>query len=72
MKPNLTRVEAAKYLTDELGLPTTKGTLQKLATVGGGPPYALFGNKTIYTPTNLSRWAAAKITPPKRSTSETA
>jgi hypothetical protein len=72
MKPHLTRVEAAKYLTDELGLPTTKGTLQKLATVGGGPPYDLYGNKSIYKPSNLNRWAEEKMTAPKRSTSESA
>ena len=33
----LTRPEAAQHLT-ERGLPITKNTLQKMATVGGGPP----------------------------------
>jgi hypothetical protein len=65
----LTRREAAKYLT-ERGLPTTFSTLQKLACTGGGPLYQLYGNKTVYLPENLDGWAAAKMTPLRRSTSE--
>lgn len=41
-KPLVTRAECAELLTDE-GYPTTKGTLQKLASVGGGPEYQIFG-----------------------------
>ena len=66
----LTRPEAAKHLT-ERGLPISKGTLQKMATVGGGPPYQEFGNRAVYTPSNLDSWAAQKLTAPKHSTSET-
>jgi hypothetical protein len=39
----LTRAEAARYLTEVRGLPTTKGTLQKKATTGGGPDYDIYG-----------------------------
>lgn len=66
----LTRPEAAKHLT-ERGLLITKNTLQKMATTGGGPPYQLFGNRTVYTPNNLDNWAEQKLTAPKRSTSDT-
>jgi hypothetical protein len=69
-KKFLTRVEASRYLTEVRGLPTAKGTLQKLATVGGGPPYQRFGNRTVYTSDNLDQWADKKISPPKPSTSD--
>ena len=38
MKERLTRKEAAEYLTEVLGTPVSFKTLQKYATVGGGPP----------------------------------
>lgn len=66
----LTRVEASEYLTEVRGLPTAKGTLQKLATVGGGPPYQRFGNRVVYLPNNLDQWANQKLSDPRRSTSE--
>jgi hypothetical protein len=68
-KEFLTRPEAAKYLTEK-GLPTSKNTLQKLATVGGGPDYQLWGNKALSTPRQLDTWAESKLRPPKHSTSE--
>jgi hypothetical protein len=71
MRQYLTRAEAAAYLS-ERGLPITKGTLQKLATVGGGPPYRIFGNKALHEPAKLDEWAEAKLSAPKRSTSEAA
>ena len=57
------------YLTAK-GLPTTKGTLQKKATTGGGPPYQLWGNKAVYTPENLDVYAEEQLREPRRSTSE--
>jgi hypothetical protein len=69
MSKYLTRAEAAQHLT-ERGLPITKNTLQKMATVGGGPPYARFGNRAIYEPGVLDQWAEQKISPPQRSTSD--
>jgi hypothetical protein len=69
MRQYLDRAEAADYLT-ERGLKTKKGTLQKYATIGGGPPYRRFGNKTIYTPDDLDQWAEEKMSAPRRSTSE--
>ena len=65
----LTRVEAAAYLT-ALGFVTTKGTLQKWATVGGGPVYRRFGVRALYKPSDLDDWAQAKLGPPRRSTSD--
>ncbi len=64
----LTRAESADFLTAQ-GLPTPKGTLQKLASVGGGPPYRIYGNKALYTPDDLIDWAHARLTEPRSSTS---
>jgi hypothetical protein len=67
----LTRAEAAAYLTSR-GLPITKNTLQKMATVGGGPLYQIFGFRALYTAPNLDTWAEEKLSKPRRSTSEAA
>jgi hypothetical protein len=68
-KKFLTRAESAAYLTAR-GLPTTKGTLQKKASTGGGPPYRLWGNKALSTPEELDEWAEAELSPKRRSASE--
>lgn len=65
----LSRLEAAEYLTGK-GLPVSKGTLAKWATVGGGPTYYRFGNRAVYRPSDLDLWAQAKLSPARRSTSE--
>ena len=67
----LPRRAAAEYLTKR-GAPTSFGTLQKLACVGGGPIYQIFGNKALYTPANLDRWIEEKLSAPRRQTSEAA
>ena len=69
MADYLNRREAAKYLTDR-GLKYTRNTLQKLATVGGGPEYHIFGSRAVYTIPQLETWIAAKLSKPRRSTSE--
>lgn len=67
----LDRKEGAAYLTGK-GLKVSWTTLQKLATVGGGPVYRRFGNRALYLQEDLDAWAQAKISPPQRSTSEAA
>ncbi len=64
------RREAAAYLTDERGLKISAKYLAKLACVGGGPRYSMFGIRAIYTDENLDEWADAKISEPRTSTSE--
>ena len=64
----LIRREAAKHVK-ERGLPCTANTLQKLATVGGGPEYQIFGNKAVYTEPNLDRWIDEKLSPLREPTS---
>ncbi len=67
----LTRIEAAEYLS-AMGAVISKNTLQKLATVGGGPIYRRFGNKALYVRSDLDNWLAEKMGAPRRSTSEVA
>jgi hypothetical protein len=69
MPEYLKRPEAADHLSKR-GLKITKHTLQKMATTGGGPPYQIFGNISVYTPAGLDAWADAKLRAPKHSTSE--
>lgn len=71
MREYLTREEASAHLT-ERGLKITKTTLQKMATLGGGPAYAIFGSRAVYTPQDLDAWADAKLSAPRTSTSEAA
>ena len=71
MEHFLTRREAAAYLS-ERGLPTSWRTLQKWVTVGGGPVYRRFGVRAVYTAVDLVAWAEAKLSAPRRSSSEAA
>ena len=67
----LNRQEAADYLSAR-GLRVTRNTLQKHASAGGGPEYCIFGNRALYTREKLDAWAQAKLSAPRRSTSEAA
>jgi len=66
----LTRAAAADFLMEH-GFPISKRTLQKYATVGGGPEYERFGNHALYRPSVLLAWALAKAKR-RASTSEAA
>lgn len=68
-KRYLTRPESATFL-EEQGYPTPKGTLQKLASTGGGPRYRIYGNKALYSPEDLIKWAESRLSEPRVSTSE--
>lgn len=65
----LTRPESAEFLNAH-GYPATKGTLAKLACVGGGPRYRIFGTRALYQPEDLLSWAQSRLTAPRYSTSE--
>lgn len=64
----LSREMAAKYLVAQ-GRPVAKTTLQKYATVGGGPKYRRFGNRVLYTEDDLLAWADSKMSAPMTSSS---
>lgn len=59
----LDRNEAAAYLTSQ-GLRISKATLQKFATVGGGPSYQRFGHRVVYQLSELDSWAQSKLSVP--------
>lgn len=67
-KVYLDRLQASEYIT-RLGLPLAKTTLQKFATLGGGPVYRRFGRKAVYLTADLDSWIAQKLTAPRQSTS---
>jgi hypothetical protein len=68
----LRHLEGSQYLLEKWGLPCAPATLARRASVGGGPEFHHFGRWPVYTPPKLDMWAEAKLSQPKRSTSETA
>ena len=56
----LSRPEAAEYVRAR-GLIVSKTTLQKFATVGGGPVYRRFGSRAVYTTADLDAWIEQKL-----------
>ena len=69
MSEYLSRSEAAEYCTSK-GLKVSPNTLQKMATLGGGPAYQVFGIRAVYTRPNLDAWMLEKLGKARRSTSE--
>ena len=68
-KPFLTRAEAAEYAA-AMGYPTARGTLQKFASIGGGPEYQICGRNALYKPSVVLKWSEGRLSPPRHSTSE--
>ena len=68
-KEYLSRKEASEYLKAR-GLAVAVATLNKLACVGGGPIFQSFGRLPRYRPEDLDTWAAARLSKPRRSTSD--
>ncbi len=66
----LRRSDAAIYITERYGFPCSRQWLAKLAVIGGGPVFRKAGRYPVYEPNELDQWAAARIGPPQRSTSE--
>lgn len=62
------REEAAGEIRQR-GIPCTKGTLAKLASIGGGPVYRVFGKNALYTLADINEWIDRKISAPRASTS---
>ena len=66
----LNRREAPRYLKDEWGITRSASTLMRLASVGGGPVYKKFGRAVVYDTMDLDAWVEARLSAPKRSTSD--
>lgn len=67
----LDRAQATEYVRKQ-GLPVAKNTLQKFASVGGGPVYRRFGRQAVYLASDLDAWIARKLSAPRQSTSAAA
>ncbi len=67
----LDRRQAAEYMTGR-GFKISHNTLQKFATIGGGPQYHKFGIRVLYSAEDLDAWVAGKLSPARSSTSEAA
>jgi hypothetical protein len=65
----LTRDACAAALT-AAGYPTASATLATKATRGGGPIFQKYASRSLYRWGDALNWARAKLTPPRRSTSE--
>jgi hypothetical protein len=65
----LTRSKLADALS-EAGFPVREATLATMATRGGGPPYRRFGSRVLYCWADALLWALARLSAPRRSTSE--
>jgi hypothetical protein len=64
------RRAAAEYLREQRGIPCSEKTLAKLACIGGGPTYRLYGRIPLYSIADLDAYADAKLSKPVRSISE--
>lgn len=69
-RPRLRRAEVPPYLKQKFGIPIALATLNKLASVGGGPSMQYSGRIPLYHVDDLDAWAAERLSQPVRSTAE--
>lgn len=69
-KPRLRRKDVPAYLLDRYGIPVALATLNKMASVGGGPIMQYVGRIPLYAVDDLNAWAEARLSQPVTSTSE--
>jgi hypothetical protein len=63
--------QAAEFLREKFGFGAVR-SLAKLRVKGGGPRYRkLLSRLVVYTQEDLDDWARARLSAPKRSTSDT-
>lgn len=68
-RPRLRRSEVPGYLLEKHGIPVAVATLNKMATVGGGPAMRYAGRIPLYDIEDLDRWAKERLSKPVTSTS---
>lgn len=68
--PRLRRTEVPAYLLDKHGIPIAVNTLNKLASIGGGPAMQYSGRIPLYRQEDLDAWAAERLSKPVRSTAD--
>lgn len=69
-RPRLRRKDIPDYLAEKHGIDIAVATLNKLATIGGGPETQYAGRIPLYHVDAFDTWAAVKLSAPVRSTSE--
>jgi len=69
-RPRLRRSEVPTYLLDKFGIPVALATLNKLASIGGGPAMQYCGRIPLYNIEDLDRWASERLSKPVASTAE--
>jgi len=57
----LRRREASAYLDEVHGVPVAANTLAKMAVIGGGPPFHLFGRFPLYEVDDLDAWVQRRL-----------
>ncbi|RWE11557.1 MAG: hypothetical protein EOS61_15620 [Mesorhizobium sp.] len=67
-RPRLRRSEVPEYMLRKHGIPVAQSTLNKLASIGGGPEMQYAGRIPLYTPEALDAWAASRLSKPVTST----
>lgn len=70
MRPRLRRSDVPAYLASKHGIDIAVSTLAKLATIGGGPAMQYSGRIPLYHLRDLDEWAASRLSPTVRSTSQ--
>ena len=69
--PKLRRVDAARYLREVHGIPIQPSTLAKWHSLkSNGPPAHIAGRIPLYPRDALDAWAAERLGPLRRSTSD--
>ena len=63
------RREIAEFLRAR-GFPVASRQLEKMASLGGGPPYRIFARKALYEPNEVLMWAKGRMSSPRHHTSE--
>jgi hypothetical protein len=69
-RPRLRRSEVPEYLLGKHGIPIAIATLNKMASIGGGPAMRYAGRIPLYDVEDLDAWAAERLSKPVRSTAE--
>ena len=72
MKRKLSTREAAKYLSENHGLPIAARTLDNYAWSGRGPLHFKAAGRRLYDPDHLDAWAEQTLGQPRASTSAAA
>lgn len=69
-RPRLRRSEVPAYLNEKHGIPIAVATLNKMASIGGGPLMTYAGRIPLYHVDDLDTWAKERLSQPVRSTSD--